>query len=111
MDGVLDKVKVGDKLIMTSHWNTSILTVEKVYKNFVIANKFKFRKTNGFLVTDDRWGGASATPATDKALLAYQKEVNRRKMLAKCRDIRFEELSDSQLSQILSVINVDIQTL
>lgn len=47
MSGLLDNAKVGDKLMMTSRWNRTILTVEKVQKNFVIAKGYKFRKPSG----------------------------------------------------------------
>lgn len=106
MNGVLDNVKIGDKIIKTTRLGTSILTVEKVHKNFIIAGGCKFRKADGSLVTNDRWCSISATPATDEALLAYAKAVNRQKMIAKCRDTKFEKLSDSQLKQIVNIINI-----
>lgn len=105
MNGVLDNAKVGDKLIMTSRWYTSIITVEKVQKNFVIANCYKFRKRNGSLVTSDSWSSASARIATDEDLENLRKDVKRQKMISKCRDIVFDSLSDSQLERILEMVN------
>lgn len=108
MNGVLDNVKVGDKLIMTNQWYTSIITVEKVQKNFVIANSYKFRKSDGSLVTSDSWSSASARIATEGDLENLRKEVNRQKMISNCRDIDFGNLSDSQLEQILEIVNPDL---
>lgn len=101
----LENVKVGDKLIMTSRWNQSILTVEKVQKNFVIANSYKFRKSDGSLVSSDRWSLTTAKIATEKDLEAFKKVVLRNKMIGQCRDIIFEKLSDFQLEQILEIAN------
>lgn len=101
----LENAKVGDKLIMTSRWNQSILTVEKVQKNFVIANSYKFRKSNGSLVTSDRWSTSTAKLATQEDIGAFRKEVKRHKMVSQCRDIKFESLTDSQLEQILEIVN------
>lgn len=79
MSGVLDNVKVGDKLIMTSRWNRTILTVEKAQKNFVIAKGYKFRKSNGTLVSSDCWTSASAEIATEEDLEDFRKEVRRQR--------------------------------
>lgn len=101
----LENVKVGDKLLMTSQWNQSLLTVEKVQKNFVIANSYKFRKSDGSLVSSDSWTFANAKIATKKDLESFRKAVKRSKMIGQCRDIRFEKLSDTQLEQILEIAN------
>lgn len=101
----LENAKVGDKLIMKSRWNQSILTVEKVQKNFVIANSYKFRKSNGALVTSDSWSSSTAKLATQEDIDAFRKAVKRSKMIGRCREIRFENLSDSQLEQILEIAN------
>jgi hypothetical protein len=107
MNGVLDNVKVGDKLIMTSRWNRAILTVEKVQKNFVIAKGYKFRKSSGSLVSSDCWTSASAKIATEEDLEDSRKEVRRQRMISKCRDINFYSLTDTQLEQILKIVNPD----
>ncbi len=99
----LNSVRVGAKLIMTDQWNTSIITVEKVYKNVVIANGYKFRKSSGLLVTSDKWSFACARPATEEDIIRFEKAAKRQKILSECRDIKFESLSDSQLEQILAI--------
>lgn len=101
----LENVKVGDILIVTLQWSKQLLTVEKVQKNFVIAGYYKFRKSDGYLVSSDSWTFASAKIATKEDLESLRKEVKRSKMIGQCRDIRFEELSDSQLEQILEIVN------
>ena len=101
----LENVKVGDILIVTHQWSKQLLTVEKVQKNFVIAGYYKFRKSDGYLVSSDSWTFTSAKIATKEDLESFRKEVKRSKMIGQCRDIRFEELSDSQLEQILEIVN------
>lgn len=101
----LENVKVGDTLLMTSRWNQSLLTVEKVQKNFVIANSYKFRKSDGSLVSSDRWTLAFAKKATKEDLESFRKAVKRSKMIRQCREIKFESISDSQLEQILEIAN------
>lgn len=88
MNNSLENAKVGDKLIMTSRWATSILVVEKVQKNFVIANSYKFRKANGSLVTSDHWRMVTAKIATEEDLAAFRKAQNHRMLADKCRDIK-----------------------
>lgn len=105
MNGVLDNAKVGDKLIMTSRWNRAILTVEKVQKNFVIAKGYKFRKSSGTLVSSDSWTSASTKIATEEDLEDFRKEVRRQRMISQCHDIIFDGLSDSQLEQMLEIVN------
>lgn len=101
----LENAKVGDKLIMTSRWNQSVLTIEKVQKNLVIANGYKFRKSDGSLVSSDRWSLTTAKIATERDLEASRKAVLRNKMIVQCHDIIFESLSDSQLEKILEIAN------
>lgn len=101
----LENAKVGDLLIVTHRWNKQLLTVEKVQKNFVIAGCYKFRKTTGMLVTSDSWSKSTAKLATQEDIDAFRKEVKRHKMVSQCRDIIFENLSDSQLEQILEIVN------
>lgn len=101
----LENAKVGDKLIMTSRWNQSVLTIEKVQKNLVIANDYKFRKSDGSLVSSDKWSITTAKIATERDLEAFRKAVLRNKMIGQCRDLDFSILSDSQLEQILEIAN------
>ncbi len=101
----LENAKVGDLLIVTHRWNKQLLTVEKVHKNFVIAGCYKFRKATGSLVSSDSWSTSTAKLATQEDIDAFRKEVKRHKMISQCRDILFEQLSDSQLEQILEIAN------
>ena len=101
----LENAKVGDLLIVTHRCNKQLLTVEKVQKNFVIAGCYKFRKTTGSLVSSDSWNTSTAKLATQEDIDAFRKEVKRHKMISQCRDIIFEKLSDSQLEQILEIVN------
>lgn len=101
----LENAKVGDKLIMTSRWNQSVLTIEKVQKNLVIANGYKFRKSDGSLVSSDKWSITTAKIATERDLEAFRKAILRNKMIVQCHDIIFESLSDSQLEKILEIAN------
>lgn len=103
MSGVLDNVKVGDKLFVAGRWHKSIETVEKVTKLHVITLSGKYRK-NGYSVGDG-WTHSYARPATEKDVEIIRKEVARNKLLAKCRDINFSNLTDSQLEQILEIVN------
>lgn len=101
----LENAKVGDLLIVTHRWNKQLVTVEKVHKNFVIAGCYKFRKTTGSLVSSDCWSTSTAKLATQEDIDAFRKEVKRQRMVGQCRDIIFENLSDSQLEQILEIAN------
>lgn len=67
MSGVLDNVKVGDKLFVTSRWRKAIEVVENI-----------------------------------------RKEIARKMMLAGCRKINFDNLTDTQLEQILKIVNPDL---
>lgn len=101
----LENAKVGDLMIVTHRYNKQLLTVEKVQKNFVIAKGYKFRKSSGTLVSSDCWTSASAEIATEEDLEDFRKEVRRQRMISQCSDIIFEQLSDSQLEQILEIVN------
>lgn len=101
----LENAKVGDKLIVTSRWDKRLLTVEKVYKNFVIAKGYKYRKANGSEVSSDSWNTSNAKLATQEEIDDFRREVKHHKMISQCRDIKFENLSDTQLEQILEIAN------
>lgn len=101
---VLENVKEGDKLIVSSRWNTSIVTVEKVYKKFVIANGHKYRK-DGTRISDDRWDYTYARPATEDDIAEYQRAIRCKKLISKCRQIQFENLTETQLKEILTIVN------
>lgn len=101
----LENAKVGDLLIVTHRYNKQLLTVEKVHKSFVIAGGYKFRKTTGSLVTSDSWSTSTAKLAAQEDIDAFRKELKRHKMVSQCRNIIFENLSDSQLEQILEIAN------
>ena len=38
----------------------------------------------------------------------FRKKVRRQRMISQCRDIIFDGLSDSQLEQILEIVNPDL---
>nr|DAQ74120.1 MAG TPA: hypothetical protein [Caudoviricetes sp.] len=100
----LKNVKVGDKLLVRSLWNTSIETVIKVTKLHVLTDHNKFRKS-GYAVTSNRCDITSAQPATEDDIMELKRIAKRRKMLNKCHDITFNLLSDTQLEQILEIAN------
>lgn len=106
MSGVLDNVKVGDRLFVTGRWNKSIETVEKVTKLHVITRNGKYRKSG--CSVGDGWTHSYARLATAEDIENVRKEIARSKMLAKCRDINFGSLTDSQLEQILEIVNPDL---
>lgn len=99
----LENAKVGDKLIRTSRWVKQLLEVDKVQKNFVIAGGFKFRKSTGTLVTSEAWDSSTAKLATQEDIDAFMKEEKRQRMARQCRDIKFDNLSYTQLEQILEI--------
>lgn len=105
MSGVLDDVKVGDKLLVTSRWTKRIVTVEKVLKANIIANSVKYRKSDGYECPIDAWNIASARPLTDEDIESIKKENRRLKMASAIRQIDFDGLTDTQLEQILEITN------
>lgn len=107
MSGVLDNVKVGDKLYVTSRLRKSIEIVEKVTKFHVITRNGKYRKS-GDSVGGDGWTNSYARPASEEDIENVSKEIARNMMLATCRKINFDSLSDAQLEQILKIVNPDL---
>lgn len=105
MSGVLNDVKVGDKLLVTSRWTKRIVTVEKVLKANIIANGVKYRKSDGYEVPLDAWNIASARPVTDEDIESIKKENRRLKMASAIRQIDFDGLTNSQLEQILEIVS------
>jgi hypothetical protein len=105
MNGILDNVKVGDKLLVTSMWAKRIVTVEKVLKANIIAGGSKYRKSTGYKYPIDAWNITSARPATEEDIENVSKEIARNMMLAGCRKINFDNLTDTQLEQILEIVN------
>lgn len=100
----LENVKVGDKLFVSRQYTQSIEVVIKVTKLHVLTDSHKFRK-NGYLVRDDGLVRTYARPATEADILEIKRLARRMNMLSKCRDIKFENLQDFQLEQILEIIN------
>lgn len=100
----LENVKVGDKLLIQSRWNRRLATVDRLTPTLVIAGGERFKKASGNSVGHSEhyiW----ATLATDEDVEDVRREIRRNRMIRQCEDIRFHDLADSQLEQILGIAN------
>lgn len=100
---LLENVQVGDKLIKKNSWSTSVVTVDRISKNYVIAGNSRFRISDGLCTSSDSWNKPRVYPATETDIAKIKKEIARSKLIFKCRDIDFNILSTSQLEQILEI--------
>lgn len=81
------------------------IKVEKVLKANIIAGGSKYRKSTGYKYPIDAWNITSARPATEEDIENVCKEIAKGMMLASCRKIDFDSLTDAQLEQILEIVN------
>lgn len=105
MSGVLDDVKVGDRLRISNGYSWKIAVVEEVLKSCVVANGLKFNKRNGNRVPFDKWETCDAKPATEEDVQAFNALKRRRNMIIAIENAQFTSLSDSQLERILEIVN------
>lgn len=101
----LTNVKVGDKLIVHTRFNQYIETVERVTATLVITKTHRFRKSDGIAPGGDSWHILYACVATPEKLEAYDKNAKRKNLIADCENIKFPDLSDTQLEKILEIAN------
>ena len=106
MSGVLDNVKVGDKLLVQyPHDVKGIESVERITATLVITKHHRFIKKSGKMQGCDSWSFTFAKPANAEGIEQIARDIKRRNVLRKCESIKFDTLSDSQLEQILEIVN------
>ncbi len=103
MSGILENVKVGDRLLVYINQTKGIETVERITATLVITKLHRFRKDNGYAQGSGGWTIIRAKPATDKDIA----EARHRQLISKCEEIDFKRLTDSQLEAILKIVNQD----
>lgn len=101
----LANVRVGDKLIVHTRYNQFIETVERITATLVITKTHRFRKSDGAAPGSDSWNILCACEATPEKLEAYNKKVKRKNLIKDCENIKFPDLSDTQLEKILEIAN------
>lgn len=101
----LTNVKVGDRLIVHTRYNQYIETVQRITATLVITKTHRFRKTDGIAPGSDSWQILYACVATPEKIEAYNKKVKRKNLITDCENIKFPELSDTQLEKILEIAN------
>lgn len=101
MSRVLDNVKVGDRLFVSNGLTEGIEVVERLTQTLVITKYHRFKKQSGKRQGDERWCALYARLATDEDIAM----INRMRMIRKCENINFQLLTNSQLDQILKIVN------
>lgn len=101
----LENVKVGDKLIVRTSYNECIETVERITATLVITKYHRFNKKRGEALGGDAWTHIWATPASTKDVERIKKVIKRRNLVTKCENIKFKNLTDAQLEDILKIAN------
>lgn len=101
----LEKVKVGDKLIVRTYYEEYVETVERITATLVITKFHRFIKKSGKAQGRGTWTFIWATPASDKDAERISNAVKRRKLIRECESIKFGDLSDAQLEEILKIAN------
>lgn len=101
MIGILENVKVGDKLLVYINQVKGIETVERITATLVITKLHRFRKDNGYAQGSGGWTIIRAILATDKDIA----EARHRQLAHKCEGVDFKSLSVPQLEAILKIVN------
>lgn len=97
----LDNAKVGDKLFVYNRMDRNIEIVERITQTLVITKYHRFAKNSGKKQGGDHLNALYARLATDEDMAM----VKREQMIHKCENINFKLLFDSQLEEILKIIN------
>lgn len=106
----LENVKVGDKLVVRSQYNithsqhyNTIQSIERITDTLVITKTHRFRKSTGIACDTDNCSCVSATVATPDDVKLVKETKYRRRLINRCLDIPFNELSTQQLEQIIQI--------
>ena len=106
MNGVLDNVKVGDKLRVRDRELEFVDIVARLTATLVVTKLGrKYKKKNGGLYSGSEWSYEYAEPLTPEAERRIAIETRHKKLVRKCREISMESLTDSQLEAILKIAN------
>lgn len=101
----MEEVNVGDKIIIEDYsFHKDVAIVEKVTKTLVIAGGFRFNKKDGFQHTSSLYK-RRALVYSPNLMVEIEREIIRNKKIEKCKQIKFDNLTDSQLDYILEVAN------
>lgn len=102
----LENAKIGDKLlVLFPHDVKGIETVERITATLVITKRHRFIKKSGKAQGSDSWSYTYAKIATPEDAEKISQEVKRKNLIRKCENINFNILSDTQLEQILEIVN------
>lgn len=103
--GTLENVKVGDKLIVRTAYDEYLETVERITATLVITKFHRFIKKSGKAQGSVTWSSIWATPATEQDTERISNVVKRRNLITKCENIKFKNLNNTQLEEILKIAN------
>lgn len=107
----LNDVKVGDKLLVTSHMGRShVEVVAKVLKHYILSDKgIKYRKSSGDKIGGDGWYFSFARPITEEELAERRKKALEEQyingLVCEISKVNFKTLSREKLEKIVSIIN------
>lgn len=106
MNGILDNVKVGDKLLVRDRMCESVDTVTRLTATLVVTKcGRRYKKNNGGLYGGSEWSYEYAEPLTPEIERRIAIEARHKMLVRKYREIRIDSLTDSQLEAILKIAN------
>jgi hypothetical protein len=103
----LENLKVGDKVVVASRYNIHTDIISKITKIQIQIGGSKYRKSNGNLISSDKW--------TDQYITRYDEDVKKEFHASNGRryleGIKWQELPDEMIEKVILLIKPIISTL
>ena len=99
----MKELQVGDEIVVVSGYGQrkSMQIVERLTKTMIVTNDGRrFSKTNWQEVGPDSFSGAFLTEVTE----SQKNEIKRAKLIRRLNNVKWEELTDRQLTDVYVVV-------
>jgi len=100
----LEKLKVGDKVILSSNYSDSVVSVTRLTKTLIITDSGRFSKGDGWLHGGSTWSMCKLLKANKEAIKEIGLQCQKRKIISTLQCFNFNQLDLSVLQKINNLI-------
>lgn len=100
----LENVKVGDKVVRSNNLRRTIETVTKVTKTQIHIGYNKFRKSDGRLITSDRWNSNRIDVLTESLYDDIKTDNEKKKMVSYFDKYNFHLLTYDEMVNVYKLL-------
>lgn len=101
----LEKIKVGDTVIISNRWTSKLKKVTRLTKTLIICDDEKYSRLTGISKNSNAWDFSTLKIATDEDIKKFHLEKRKKSIINFIKSYDYEKLSYDKIEKIYQILS------